>query len=197
MSKILLGVTGGVAAKLTPKLILMLLNRGHEVQVVATEKSLYFFLRHRLPGNTPISLFFDNKIQTVPLWTDEDEWQGVQYQKDQNIPHISLTQWADVFAIVPLTANTIGKMAHGICDNLLTSEVMAWPMHKPLVLAPAMNTQMWNNVIMQGNLSTIRHCWHNVRIVDPVEKQLACGDTGMGALADLSTIIDKIDMACL
>ena len=188
--KILLGVTGGVAAKLTPKLVKMLLDKGHEVQVVTTEKALYFFkLNPREAGN---SVFPDETIQNVAVWTDKDEWIGDIYQRDQLIPHIALTQWADVFAIVPLTANTIGKMAHGICDNLLTSEVMAWSVKKPLVLAPAMNTQMWLNPIMQKNLRDIS-IDRNTIVVNPVEKKLACGDTGMGALADLEVIVSTIE----
>jgi phosphopantothenoylcysteine decarboxylase len=191
--KILLGVTGGVAAKLTPKLVRMLLDRGHLVQVVATEKALYFFKHHNLPGDVPVNLFEDS-INHVKLWTDQDEWEGDIYVKDQTIPHIALTQWADVFAIVPLTANTIGKMAHGICDNLLTSEVMAWPRTKPLVLAPAMNTVMWDNIIMQQNLLAIQLTWRTTTIA-PVEKRLACGDIGKGALADLGDIATAIEQS--
>jgi phosphopantothenoylcysteine decarboxylase len=191
--KILLAVTGGVAAKLTPKLVKMLVKQGHEVQVVATEKALYFFPRQ---GNQlPLE---DGKSKTppptVPLWTDQDEWTNGMYIKDQTIPHIALTQWADVFAIVPATANTLGKIAHGICDNLVTSEVMAWPTKKPLVIAPAMNTVMWQNPILQQNLLTIGLTW-NVTWVSPVEKRLACGDVGVGALAPLGCIVDAILLA--
>ena len=193
--KILLGVTGGVAAKLIPKLAKMLVERGHEVQIVVTDKAQYFFEFNNSDflGDAGIEV---EPGTYVPVWRDKDEWGGTIYHKDQSIPHIALTQWADVFALVPLTANTIGKIANGICDNLLTSEVMAWPVDKPLVLAPAMNTVMWSNVIMQQNLLTIQLTWRTI-VVPPVEKRLACGDVGMGALADLSDIVKTISVATI
>ena len=173
MKKILLGVTGSVAAKLTPKLVNLLETSRYEVRVVTTEESLYFW---------------DPKVVTVPVFRDADEWSGFGYIKDQLIPHIALRDWADVFLIAPLTANTLAKMVCGICDNLITSVVRAWPLEKPLIVAPSMNTQMWLKPITNRHLTNLVEDYH-AEIIYPIEKKLACGEHGVGAMAELSTIL--------
>lgn len=171
---VLLGVTGSVAATLTPKMVRRLTRANYEVQIVATNSALYFL-----------------RDLDVKVWTDNDEWPGEKYTKDQDIPHISLGDWADVWLIAPLSANTLAKIANGICDNLLTSLVRAWHRDKPIILVPAMNTRMWKHPITKEHLEKISH-WYNLYIIKPVAKKLACGDIGIGAMANIDTIISKL-----
>lgn len=174
--KILLGVTGSVAAKLTPKLVKLLLNQGHVVQLVATEKSLYFWQQEQLE---------------IPVVTEADEWPGTRYDQDSAITHIALREWADLMLIAPLTANTLAKMANGFCDNLLTSVVRAWDRQKPLVIAPAMNTKMWEHPLTTEHLKKLE-AFYKLSVVWPVAKKLACGDYGYGAMAELDTIVQAV-----
>jgi phosphopantothenoylcysteine decarboxylase len=168
---ILLGVTGSVAAKLTPKLVAALRTLG-EVMVVATESALYFW---------------EIEDTGARLWTEEHEWPGLIYEDDQGVPHIALGDWADILVVAPLTANTLNKMTLGLADNLLTCTYYAWPLEKPIVLAPAMNTRMWQNPITRHNVLELRsRGWHH--LVEPQAKRLACGTTGIGAMADISDI---------
>lgn len=176
MSRILLGVTGSVAAKLTPKLVGMLLESGYEVKVAATQASLHFW--------KPESV-------SVPVYLDADEWPEERYTDGSPIRHIELREWADMFLIAPVTANTLAKMAHGISDNLLTSVVRAWNLEKPILIAPAMNTQMWENPLTKKHIGTIAETY-DVTLIHPVEKLLACGKYGIGAIADLSMIREAV-----
>ncbi len=169
---ILLGVTGSVAAKLTPKLVAALQELG-EVEVAATDPALYFWKREETGAR---------------LWTEADEWPGEIYAKDQPVPHIALGDWADILVVAPMTANTLTKMAVGIADNLLSCVIYAWPTTKPVVIAPAMNTRMWMNFATARHLNGLRDRMHNLRIVPPQSKRLACGTTGYGAMADIAVI---------
>ncbi|MEA3248791.1 MAG: flavoprotein [Patescibacteria group bacterium] len=176
--QILLGVTGSVAAKLTPKMVPALQQHG-EVDVVATQAALYFWDRDRTGAE---------------LWTDEHEWPNKRYVKDQDIPHIQLGDQADILVVAPLTANTLTKIALGIANNLLTSLYYAWPQEKPVIVAPAMNTRMWNNPLTQQHLRALigrhgNHCY-----VDPVAGRLACNTTGVGRMAQIDDITDVVRM---
>lgn len=180
--KILLGVTNSVAASLVPKIVKKLQGAGcwHEVEIVAT----------------PIgkeNYFWNPKSVDAKVWTEEDEWCGEKYDPDQLIRHIELRDWADILLMAPLTANTMAKMANGMCDNLLTSVVRAWDMEKPIVLAPAMNTKMWEHPVALEHLEKIKS-WGNVTVVGPVSKKLACGDYGIGALAHIDDIARAVNM---
>jgi len=174
--RIILGVTGSVAAKLTPKLVAALQVLG-DVDVVATKAALYFW---------------DRAETGTRLWTDDEEWPGSLYVKDQDVPHIKLGDEADILVIAPLTANTLAKMAHGLADNLLTSLFLAWPIDKPIVIAPAMNTRMWENLRTRANLGWFWDLHGHSRVVDPVAKKLACGTTGKGAMADIAEIVTRV-----
>lgn len=162
--KVLLGITGSVAAILGNKLIEAF--EGDEVKVVPTKAAQHF------------SDFGSMAI------TDADEW--LWNEMGDPILHIDLRDWMDVLVIAPLSANSLGKMANGICDNLLMS---IWLAHgnKPVVVAPAMNTQMWQHPAVQKNISTIKTM--GVHIVSPVKKKLACGETGAGAMNSVSQIV--------
>lgn len=181
MAKILLGVTGSVAAKLTHKMVRALSDAEHEVQVVFTESSLYF-----------VNLAEVEKIG-AEIWVEQDEWPGAIYKKDQEIPHIALSDWADLLLIAPLSANTLAKMANGLCDNLLTSLVRAWHRERPIVIAPAMNTRMWENPFTKKHFTQMNGSY-KFRIVEPVSKKLACGDEGIGAMEQISTIAVVVDL---
>ncbi len=172
--KILLGVTGSVAAIKTPELVRQLSEIG-EVKVTATESALHFF-----------------KLEDVevPVLRDKDEW-GESYERGQEIPHIELGKWADVLVIAPLSADTLAKLAHGRCNNLLTCLVRAWNREKPVLLAPAMNTNMWEHPATAEHLEKLGQ-WHRLQTINPIEKSLACGDVGMGAMAEVGEICEVV-----
>lgn len=168
---ILLGVTGGIAAYKTPNLIRLLKKKGANVIVVATSNALNFVTKLTL-----------QTVSNNKVYVDEFD------TKDFDIEHISLSKKADLLLIAPLSANTLGKIANGIADNLLTSIVLAFD--KPVVLCPAMNTNMWQNAIVQDNLTKLKN--HNFNILEPVSGLLACGDNGIGKMKDECDIVDNI-----
>jgi phosphopantothenoylcysteine synthetase/decarboxylase len=108
------------------------------------------------------------------------------------IEHISWAKWADIAVIAPLTASTLGKLACGIADDALTTVWMALPQSTPNLLCPAMNTAMWEHPVVQRNIQWIdalqRYTW-----VEPVSKRLACGDVGVGGLADVADIVAAVE----
>lgn len=109
--------------------------------------------------------------------------------------HIDLRNWADVILVAPLSAHSLAKIRNGLCDDILTSVVRAWDFSKPLILAPAMNTAMWDHFLTQEQLSTIQKFAANpdrVVIIDPMVKTLACGEMGKGALAPVDVILDTV-----
>src|ERR1700687_4691935 len=206
MANVLLGVTGSVAAIKVPALCEQLTKAGHAVQVVATRAALYFF--------SPAEL-------TVPVHRDEDEWPGRdagrRYQRDDPVLHIELRRWAELFLIAPLDANTLAKLANGLADNCLTCVWRAWDPARPVALAPAMNTFMWEHPLSARHLRQLaldagagdapaaldpeslvewinQHCL-KLRIVPPVTKRLACGDVGVGALAEVEAIVPAVQFA--
>lgn len=122
----------------------------------------------------------------APIYTDENEWQ--QWSKrDDPVLHIDLGKWADLMLIAPLDANTLGKMAYGICDNLLLCTTRAWNFEKPLFFCPAMNTRMWDHPVTQQNISTLTKWGHTE--IKCIEKKLMCGDTGFGAMETPTNIV--------
>src|SRR5437899_1794424 len=138
--KVLLGVTGGIAAFRACEVVLQLRKAGHEVRVVMTEGARQFV--------TPLTFeaLSANPVAT-DLWTSSI---------DARVEHISLAQWPDTLVIAPATADVIGKIAAGIADDMLTTIVMATPPETPVVVAPAMNTKMWQNPIVQRNVEFLR-----------------------------------------
>jgi phosphopantothenoylcysteine decarboxylase/phosphopantothenate--cysteine ligase len=175
--KVLLGVSGGIAAYKTCEVIRRLRDDGHETQVVMTDAATRFV--------TPLTFeTLSGRPVATSLWSPGDP----------SIEHIRLARWPDVIAIVPATANTIGRIANGLADDLLTTLVMASQADVPVVIAPAMNTAMWDNPIVRRNLATLGAVdgGRRYRVVEPAEKTLACGETGMGALAEEPRILEAI-----
>ena len=148
---------------------------------------------------------------------DEDEWPGIdagrRWQRDDPVLHIELRRWADLLVIAPLDANTLAKLAAGTCDNCLTCVWRAWDPARPVVLAPAMNTLMWEHPLTCQNLiallslggmapnewadpeaiiAAINRSSSKLRIVPPVSKKLACGDVGVGAMASVAEIVAEV-----
>jgi phosphopantothenoylcysteine synthetase/decarboxylase len=210
--KVLLGVTGSVAAILTPDLFAALKRQGHEVKVVATSSALYFF--------DPLALDPTRRGRNPEIIVlDDDEWpgrhEGRHWQRGDPVLHIELRRWADLFLIAPLDANTLAKFANGMSDNCLTCVWRAWDSVRPRVLAPAMNTLMWEHPLTLRHLRQLSedvgageppagvtipdllawiesHC-PNFRIVPPQSKVLAWGFVGVGALAPIDDILAAVN----
>lgn len=168
---VLLGVTGGVSIYKSCEVIRGLQKQGIRVKVVMTEHATHFI---------DPSLFRSLTREPVGL--------GLFDNPSDPIHHISLAKEADVFCIAPCTANVIGKIAHGIADDLLTTTVMACT--SPLIVAPAMNVNMYESAANQANLATL--AVRGVKIVEAADGYLACGDTGKGKLAPVEDIVSAI-----
>lgn len=187
MANVLLGVTGSVAAIYTPQLFDELRKAGHVVKIVATKSSLYFFDAKTLAS---IQQGERNKDAII---LDEDEWPDERYQRGDPVLHIELRRWADVLLIAPLDANTLAKLALGITDNCLTCVYRAWDPAKPVILAPAMNTLMWEHPATARQLAQIANDLRgSLHVVEPIEKKLACDDVGVGAMAERSLILAEL-----
>ena len=203
MARLILGATGSVAAVRTPALFAALRALGHDVRVVATEPALYFF--------DPAELG-----PAASLARDADEWAGPRYRPGDPVPHIASRNWADLLVVAPLDANTLAKFALGLSDNFLTCLFRAWDFTRPVILAPAMNTLMWHSPVTARHLRQLladrgdggdaegppwsldeaaevfaRHAPKLV-LVPPQAKRLACGDVGMGAMAEVAAIAETV-----
>ncbi|KAL5748261.1 hypothetical protein ACOSP7_025294 [Xanthoceras sorbifolium] len=172
--RILLAASGSVAALKFGNLC-HCFSEWAEVRAVATRSSLHFVDRAAIPKD-------------VIFHTDEDEWSWSKI--GDSVLHIELRRWADIMVIAPLSANTLAKIAGGLCDNLLTCIVRAWDYSKPLFIAPAMNTFMWTNPFTERHLMTIDEL--GITLIPPVTRRLACGDYGNGAMAEPSLIYSTV-----
>lgn len=166
---ILIGITGGIAAYKICTLIRLYRKAGANVRVVLTPNALNFVTKLTLQTLSNNEVYVDN------------------FEIDEYKPeHIALTE-ADIFVIAPASANTIGKIANGICDNLLLSTACAFS--KPILIAPAMNENMWNNPFVQENMSKLKK--HGYHIVEPETGFLACGTNGVGRMKEPEEIFDR------
>lgn len=168
---VVLGVTGGIAVYKACELLRLLQKRGIDVFVVMTQNACRFVapLTFETLSGHPVAVDTFDRPQT---------WE---------VEHIALAKRADLFLIVPATANIMGKMACGIADDMLSTTVMAT--RAPVLVAPAMNTGMWENAAVQQNVKTLRA--RGVEIVAPVSGHLACGDSGAGKLEDVAVIAER------
>jgi phosphopantothenoylcysteine decarboxylase/phosphopantothenate--cysteine ligase len=168
--QIVVGVTGSISIYKSLELIRLYVKAGAKVRVIMTESAQRFI--------TPLT--FEAISQNVVLTQESESWAN-----DNN--HIDIGKWADLLVIAPASANTLNKISQGIADNLLTQVVLAYPKEK--LFAPAANTNMYKNPLTKASLKMIKLI--NAEIIEPVTKELACGDTGIGALADVEEIFYK------
>ena len=167
---VILGVTGGIAVHYAPELIGVLRHRHMvDVRVVMTEAAARFI--------TPLTLeTASGNPAAVGLFETAGRW---------SVAHVNLARLADIVLVAPATANTIGKVACGLADNLLTAIIMAT--QALVVFAPAMNPQMWANPIVQDNIGRLRELGYH--FVEPRVGVLATGEQGMGCMADVNAIV--------
>lgn len=169
---VLLGITGGIACYKAAELTSLLIKQNCDVHVIMTKGALEFI--------TPLTFeaLTGNKVHTDIF--DKDS--GTE------IPHISLSGKADCLIIAPATANVIAKLAHGIADDMLTSTALACNCKK--IIAPAMNTRMYENPVTQDNIAALgKYGWE---IITPDSGRLACGDTGKGKLPSPTTLLESV-----
>lgn len=170
--KILVGLTGSIACYKTCTILSELKKAGHEVQVVATPSALEFVGHATLEGLTDRTVLSDS------------------FTPGHMMDHITLARWADIFLIAPLTANHINKMALGLADDFITTLYLAYESHKPLYLAPAMNTVMLAHPTVQEGLQKLQD--RGARILHPNIGLLACGETGPGKMAEPESILESL-----
>ena len=170
---VVLGVTGSIAAYKMANVASMLVKRGCEVHVVMTKNATHFI--------NPIA--FESLTNTKCLVETFDR--NFQF----HVAHVSLTDKADVMLIAPASANVIGKIAGGIADDMLTTTVMAC--QKPVIIAPAMNTKMYENPILQDNLDKLRRFGYE--IIEPASGHLACGTNGAGKMPSEEVLVSHIE----
>lgn len=170
--KVVLGVTGSIAAYKACDLVRKLRDAGAEIRVVMTANARSFVgasTLQSLSGNKVVTDKFASPAEPVP-------------------EHLSLSQWADVILIAPATANIIGKAAAGIGDDVLSTTILS--AIQKVVFAPAMNSAMYENPVVRDNISKLRQI--GCEFVEPEAGFLACGEEGVGRLADADTIIEKL-----
>ena len=169
---IVLGVTGSIAAYKIANLASMLVKLNADVHVIMTQNATRFITPmtfETLTNNKCIVDTFDRNFNF-------------------DVKHVSLAKKGDLFMVAPCTANVIGKVAGGICDDMLSTTIMATK--APVLFAPAMNTGMWENPILQDNLQKLKH--YGYHIIEPVVGRLACGDTGSGKMPSEETLLEHI-----
>lgn len=168
--RIILGVTGSIAAYKAADLTSMLVKEGYRVDVVMSRGGQAFI--------TPLTLqtLSQNRVYTDVFQEDDPK----------EVKHIALAGQADLLLVAPASADIIAKLAIGLADDMLTSTALAVPQGVPRLIAPAMNTRMYENPVTQDNLKKLVQ--YGYRIIEPKSSRLACGDVGRGALADVTDI---------
>lgn len=171
---IVLAVSGSISAYKAADLSNQLTKLGYQVHVLMTEAATQFI--------TPLTLqVLSKKAVHLDVMKEDDP---------KVVNHIELAKQADLFVVAPASANTIAKLAHGIADNIVTATALALPTDTPKLIAPAMNTKMYDNPLTQRNLQNLQEVGYQE--IEPRSSMLACGDVGRGALAGLDAIIQKI-----
>lgn len=172
-ANVLLGVSGGVAAYKAVDLASKLTALGSKVKTVMTENAC------RLVGPKSFEAVTASPVYT-DMWADTEDFK---------ISHIAFVDWADIVVVAPATANIIGKAANGICDDLL-STMLCTCWNNTTLLAPAMNTNMWENPVVQANIEKLKQT--GFEIIGPATGRLACGTEGIGRMAEPKDILDAI-----
>ena len=172
--RILLGVTGGIAAYKSAELVRALVKRGASVKVVMTKNAVEFI--------APLTL---QALSGNPVYTEL-----FTLVRQADIAHVALAEYAQIAVIAPATANAIGKLASGIADDLLGAVLMATK--APVLICPAMNTGMYENGIVRGNMDKLKRCGY--AFVEPDSGELACGAVGLGRLPEIEDIIEEMEV---
>jgi phosphopantothenoylcysteine decarboxylase len=212
---VLLGLSGSVASVKWMQLVLQL-SEFADVRVLPTASALHFVqmskeydpasyeqLKSAAPALVEAACRPSTAVNPIArstssgFYLDSDEWADYKTVHTDAVLHIELRKWADVLLIAPLSANTLGKLSNGLCDNLLTSAARAWDFttHKPFIVAPAMNTAMWEHPVTSEQLGRIAG-W-GVIVIPPMVKTLACGDTGSGAMESVPVITAMVKSHCI
>lgn len=171
--QIVLGISGGIAAYKSAELARLLIKSGAKVRVCMTKSALEFITPltfQALTGHSVHTALFDLEAEAA-------------------MGHIELARWADMILIAPASANTLAKIAHGLSDNLLSTLCLATK--APVVIAPAMNQQMWRNTIMQKNVSLLKQS--AIQVLSPASGEQACGDIGPGRMQEPQTIVEALN----
>jgi len=175
MSEILVGVSGSIAAYKAADLVSRLRKHDHGVRVVMTEGASRFV--------TPLTF---QALSGNPV--EDSLWRIDTANRPE---HIDLADRTDLMVIAPTTANVIAKIAAGIADEILTATVLVVATTTPVLIAPAMNTRMWENPITQRNLGALRDLGY--RVIEPDAGRLACGDVGPGRMAEPEAIVERVE----
>ncbi|VDD94984.1 unnamed protein product, partial [Enterobius vermicularis] len=178
---LLIGVTGSVA---TIKLVELI----EQLQKTSPPNKLVIHVM----ATAAAKHFIDYESLQQPVYDDSDEW-SMWKKRGDPVLHIELRKWADALLLAPLDANSMAKIANGMCDNLLTSVVRAWDPRKPVYFAPAMNTAMWENVLTYQHRKTLKELLR-FKEIPPIEKVLICGDSGYGAMASVHMIASIVSI---
>lgn len=174
MKEVLIGVTGSIAVYKAVEIANILVKDNINVNIIMTKSATKFV--------TPLTFQAITKNKVYQDIFDEDYYNDVR--------HISLAKRADCFIIAPATANIIGKITYGIADDMLSTVVMAVNKDKPIIICPAMNTAMYENIIVQNNIKKLQE--YGYMFIEPKSSLLACGDLGKGALADVDIIVKAV-----
>ena len=170
--KIILGISGGIAAYKSCYLIRILVKEGAEVRVVTTQNALQFVTRLTLETLSANQVYCD----------------VFDASNDFTTQHVSLSDWGDMYIVAPATANIIAKLAAGIADDALSSSLIAFD--KPVYLAPAMNDRMWNHFTVKRNLEILKQ--QGIQIISPAHGDLACGREGEGRMEEPEKIVSLL-----
>lgn len=196
--RVILGLTGSVATVKWPALLLEL-KAFADVAIVATGRGLHFArLARDYDPAAWAALASSATASVTPFLTDEAEWSDYAVVGRDEVLHIELRKWADVMVIAPLSANSLATLAAGAAPSLLACIARAWPIGAaPLLLAPAMNSLMWDHPATAAALAQLE-AWGggHVRVVQPVSRRLACGDVGTGAMASAADVAAAVLAAC-
>lgn len=178
MKKILIGVTGGIAAYKAASVVSALKQAGHDVQVAMTPAACQFVMPLTFAALSQKEV----RTELFPIHPGSD--------KEQLYPHLYPSTEADLFAVLPATANIIGKFAHGLGDDIVSTSALSLSNTCPKLFCPAMNSQMWENPIVQENVKTLEaHGWQRL---GPETGLMACGTTGAGRMTAPEAIVECI-----
>lgn len=170
--KVLYGISGGIAAYKAPELVRALRRNGHVVRCVLTDNGARLVSKHALAT-------VSGHAVADSMWAETGA-----------IEHIDLARWCDAMLVAPATADLIARFALGLADDLLTTLHLALEPDKPVWIAPAMNTQMWEKPVVQGHVAALVD--RGVRLIGPVAGDLACGEKGVGAMAAPDAIVAAV-----